>query len=239
MLTTAITQWRDTPRPPRPDFLPLQYHELFHQQSVIGWNHILAGHITTLWSTVQEQINPKTPSTWVCYFIRTLWQLIYNNWKLRCDKNHGVTTQDKRQRALLKLTPKVQSLYNKQNLIEPSDHHIFSVPINELLELPTHTIENWLFKAEIRVKDSIKRQQIMTQQNIQPIHNFFQRVIIPIVRQRRNIPDAPPATPPRNIILPRRRGNIIATTIRHFFQRLIPPEIDPHIPIPRNDDRPP
>jgi hypothetical protein len=145
----AITQWRDTPRPPRPNFLPIQYHELFHNQSTIGWNHILAGHFSSSWSTLQEQIYPATQPTWVCYCIRTIWHLTYESWKQKCDKNHGTTLDDKRQRALLRLSPKVTSLYDKQNIIDPSDQHIFETPLNELLELPTHTIENWLYKAEI------------------------------------------------------------------------------------------
>jgi hypothetical protein len=181
LLTMAVTDWRDTPRPPRPAFLPMQYHELFHQQSIIGWNHIMAGHLTTLWSTIQEQIYPTIPPTWTCYFIRTLWQLIYDNWKLRCDKNHGTTSHERQRRALLKLTPKIQSLYDKQHLIDPSDQYLFATPIRDLLELPTHTIENWLYKAEIRVKDSIKRQKNLTQQNMQPIRNFFQRLIPPVI----------------------------------------------------------
>jgi hypothetical protein len=240
LIRMAITHWRDTPRPPRPDFLPIQYHELFYQQSIIGWNHIIAGHFTTIWSTLQEQIHPATPSTWVCYCIRTMWHLIYETWKQRCDEHHGITIQERRHRALLQITPKVHSLYAKQQLIDPSDSHIFATPINELLELPTYTIENWLFKAEIRVKESIKRQQLLTQQNIRPIHNFFQRLIPPVkVRQPNNHNPPRQAQPHQNILVPPIRRPIIATTIQDFFQRIFPPNLDPHIPIPPNDDRPP
>jgi hypothetical protein len=59
-------------------------------------------------------------------------------------------------------------------------------PIDELLKQPTHTIERWLLTADKRIKDSIKRQRLYTQQAMQPIRNFFQRVVPPqIIRQRR------------------------------------------------------
>jgi hypothetical protein len=153
-------------------------------------------------------------------------------------KPQNETSHERRRRALLKLTPKIQSLYDKQHLIDPSDQNLFATPIRDLLDLPTHTIENWLYKAEIRVKDSLKRQKNFTQQNMQPIRNFFQRLIpLVIIRQQPNHPR--PIHQPHDIaILPAPR-QLIATTIRNFFQRITLPNLDPDIPIPRNDDRPP
>jgi hypothetical protein len=93
------------------------------------------------------------------------------------DTNHGNSKEDKRCRALLYITPKIQQLYSQQDQISPNDSQIFDTPISELLLLPTHTIERWLFTASLRVKASIKRQQIYTRNHLQPIRNFFQRVI--------------------------------------------------------------
>jgi hypothetical protein len=168
-----------------------QYHQLFHEQSLIGWDQIIQGRFASQWTILQHYINPKVPKTWISYTIRTIWYYVYDIWKLRCNTNQGTTPQDKRQRALLRLTPKLITLYSKKNEIDPVDHHIFEKTQEEMLLLPTHIIEKWIYKAHIRISDSIKRQKQKTRQTIQPIQNFFYRVIpaqrqqpqpIPIVR---------------------------------------------------------
>jgi hypothetical protein len=101
----------------------------------------------------------------------------HDNWITRCDTNHGTSKDDKRRRALLLLIPKIQQLYNKQSQIAPSDKYLFETPIEEILQLPSHTLECWLHTAKHRITASIKRQRILTRQNIQPIQTFFQRIV--------------------------------------------------------------
>jgi hypothetical protein len=136
----------------------------------------------------------------------------------------------------LRLTPKVEALYNKRQDIDPSDLNIFDNTKEEMLSLPINIIDKWIHKANIRINDSIKRQKQKTHQTNYQIPNFFYRVIPPPQQplpqhQQQNI-----APNPR--IVPRQR-NLIATTLGLFFQIRRPPEQDPHIVIPHNDDRPP
>jgi hypothetical protein len=149
------------------------YHQLFQEQSAIGWNHLINGRFSKLWTKLQSQINNKVPTTWTRYTIKTIWQHIHQIWKHRCSTNHGTTPDDKRQRALMRLKPKINTLYNKQTKIDPSDNHIFEKTQEEILLLPIHVIERWLYKAHIKVSDSIKRQQQKTSKTNQPIRNFF------------------------------------------------------------------
>jgi hypothetical protein len=43
LITLGLLEWRTTIRPERPQFVNPQYHQLFHQQSEIGWNQLLNG----------------------------------------------------------------------------------------------------------------------------------------------------------------------------------------------------
>jgi hypothetical protein len=134
----------------------LQYHQLFQQQCEIGWNQILHGRFSKHGTSLQQQINNKVPTKWVSYTIKIIWQHFHQIWKHRCSVNHGITQDDKRTRALLQLTPKITSLYNKIPQIDPSDCDIFEKSQDELLALPTHAIEQWLHKAQILTAKSVK-----------------------------------------------------------------------------------
>jgi hypothetical protein len=105
-----------------------------------------------------------------------------------------------------------------------------------MLLLPINIIDKWDHKAHIRINDSIKRQKQKTRQTNHPIQNFFY-IVIPAAqqplpqRQQQNIA-------PNPLIVPR-RCTLIATTLGNFFQLRRPPEQDPQLVLPHNDDRPP
>ena len=176
----------------------------------------------------QLQHKETTPKTWLTYTIR----LIFLVWKERCNTNHGNTNQDKRQRALIRLTPRINSIYKKQNLIEQSEQHIFERSIEETLQLPTYTIEKWLYITEPQVQASIKRKINQERQTIRPIHNYFQRIIQPIrIHPQRN--------PQEAAIAPRINNPTIIARITQFFQPNPTPYTAPQIDIPHTNFRPP
>jgi hypothetical protein len=82
-----------------------------------------------------------------------------------------------------------------------------------MLLLPTHIIEKWIYKAHIRITDSIKRQKRKTRQTNHPIRNFFYREIQhqPQIQQM----PIPPQVPPQRPIIPQR--NLLATTLGNSF----------------------
>jgi hypothetical protein len=237
LITLSILEWRTTKSPARPQFLQPQYHQLFHAQSLIGWDQIIQGRFSTQWQRLQQQINPKIPVTWISFTIRTIWYYVYDIWKFRCNTNHGSTPQNRRQRALLRLTPKLITLYNHQNDIDPIDKNIFEKTQEEMLQLPTHILEKWIYKAHIRITDSIKRQKQKTRQNHHPILTYFYRIVTPV--EQRPIPNIQIHEPHNPLIPLNRQPNLITRTINNFFQRRPPPAPHPYIPIPHNDDRPP
>jgi hypothetical protein len=234
-----------------------QFFELFQDQSEKGWNHVVHGRLSLLWTTTQTAYYPQTPTTWMSFIIRQIWTNFYDTWKYRCDTNHGTSKEDRRRRALLHLTPKIHQLYDLQPQTAHADQHIFETPIQELLTLPTHTLERWLFTTNIRIKASIKCQKVYNQQQLQPIRNFFQRVISPTIlrsrqtTQHRQPIDTPiqlpnqcdiitnmsPVIPPPQQVTTKPRFN--TRSIITFFQKLTHPNTPPIIPIPKSDYRPP
>jgi hypothetical protein len=49
LLTLAITEWRTTKVPARPDFVTSELYALFDKQSLIGWDQIIQGRFSQLW----------------------------------------------------------------------------------------------------------------------------------------------------------------------------------------------
>jgi hypothetical protein len=177
----------------------------------------------------------KAPTTWLTHIIRIIWYHSYEIWKHRCNVNIGITPQDKRQRELLRLTPKINSLYNKINLIEPSDiEAIFNYKFEEIILLPSSTIEKWIYKAEIRIAASIKRQQHQDRTTNHPFKKFFHRIIPTTIPKKSNRPNHDISQTQTNTSL----KTFISNTITTYFPNRYPYK-DPHIPIPKSDYRPP
>jgi hypothetical protein len=75
--------------------------------------------------------------------------------------------------ALLRLTPQVEQIYQEKSTIPSTEQHIFQKSKEELLELPTFALENWIFKAKIRIKASKKRES--QKRRVTKPHPFFLR----------------------------------------------------------------
>jgi hypothetical protein len=233
LIILAITEWRTTPKPPRPSFVTPFFHTLFTNQSTIGWDQIIQGRFACDWTTIQASLSTKVPTTWLTYIIRNIWHHTFDIWRHRCNTNVGTTPQDKRHRALIRIFPKIRSLYDKSNQIDPSDTDtIYNYTYKELILLPISTIEKWIHKADIQINESTKRYKKHTKMNNHPIKKFFQRLIPTTIFQH------PRHTTTTNTIL----RNPVRQFISHNISQFFPPKTkyhDPLIHIPKDDFRPP
>jgi hypothetical protein len=173
LITTSITLWRTTSHPEIPITLPVKYHQLFHAQSRIGWDHIIKGRFANEWQHALDTQTEGNTRNWVTYCIRITLLDIFEVWKLRCDQEHGTNQEDTRQRALARLTPQVARLFEQRKDIDQSDAHLFSKSEDDILIAPTAIIENWIFKTSLRVRDSIRRRRMKEKNTIRPIHPYF------------------------------------------------------------------
>jgi hypothetical protein len=168
LLTLAITKWRTTKSPPRPDFLTPNLYALFDTQSQIGWDQIILGRFSKKWIFSTEQDNVTNTA----YIIRTIWYQAHEVWLNRCSRSHGIDSYSKSKMALLRLTPQVEQIYKEQPNLMSTDQYIFKQTIEETLNLPTTHLNNWIFKAKKKISKS-KEQKKRTKKNHLPPHPFF------------------------------------------------------------------
>jgi hypothetical protein len=171
LLGLAITDWRTTTSPSRPDFVTPNLYSLFDKQSLIGWNQILQGRFSKAWN-----ISPSHDSiSSTAYVVRIIWQHLHEVWLSRCGKAHGTDSTSQRKMALLRLKPQVEKIFQERHNLEPTEQYIFKHTLEETLALPTATICSWIFQANNRISRAKKRQRQLVKHHL-PTHPFFSRL---------------------------------------------------------------
>jgi hypothetical protein len=102
LLTHAILDWADCPRPARPAFVTPPYYELFERQSLIDWNQVIHGQWSLAWVQVYDTLNQSKldGKEWSILIINQIWQQVDVIWKHRCQMIHGDTTNQQHQQLL-------------------------------------------------------------------------------------------------------------------------------------------
>lgn len=158
LITIAIRSWHDTKVPQKPEFLPKTYHNLFNKQSKIGWHHISKGRLSEAWKKQQKLWNPVNPERWIAYIITSIWTTVRQIWDVRNQQLHDSEAITQRETIMLQLEPKIRELYHKSNKLGAFDRKHFDRPIEEILQLPTTSIQQWIQKMKQKVKDGIIRE---------------------------------------------------------------------------------
>jgi hypothetical protein len=212
LIISAFTIWRTTPDPPRPEFLPIRYHELFRTQSEIGWDQIIKGRLSIHWVQHQDafaDINQLKISgeTWASTTIRQIWEQFSKVWKKRCQEHHGEGQTNSRQATLQRLEPKVQAIYSMKDRLDQIDRTALSRPIQEILNLPSGILERWVRRQEQFVRDGVARARRREKNSLRSITEFFQATVfsrtIPVTLEsptRRHNRSAQLPRPPREKI---------------------------------------
>jgi hypothetical protein len=71
LLSQSIAYWRRLPTPPIPADLHPKLHQLFRQQSLIGWSQVLNGRHSWSWRHALN-MHPQQADQWMTYSIRTI-----------------------------------------------------------------------------------------------------------------------------------------------------------------------
>lgn len=120
----AIDQWKTISKPEQPPFCYDKYYQLFREQSMIGWDHVIYGRLTKSWVDIQNDYssnNANGPNgiSLISKAISKIYQLVYHVWKYRCDvkyRNINMTTYRNNI-----LNPKIQQLYATQETLNAID----------------------------------------------------------------------------------------------------------------------
>ena len=96
----APIQW-PYPIPPNSDTLGSSIYNAFLQQTAIGWNHALRGHLSLQWGAsmllyMQQRYpaQPFKPTSWMRKLISSLRAYAYSQWEQRNHKIHGATHEE-------------------------------------------------------------------------------------------------------------------------------------------------
>jgi hypothetical protein len=108
---------------------------------------------------------------WLSFIIQTIWQTTYDVWTTRCNRNHGTEPETKRRRALQSLVPQVATIFQARDTLPSDTSYLFHKSQDEILQLPTHALTSWVFKAKLRIQ-RIQRKQKQTHKQ-QQLHPFF------------------------------------------------------------------
>lgn len=178
LLMHAITFWRNTPQPPRPSFVPRRLYELFRSQSTIGWNQILQGRWSLQWARSHDHI--QSLNKWkmngeqtMISLLKRIWEKFFCIWLLRNDAKHGTDQRTRRDACLLRFRPKIIALYNMSIQLDRQDQQIFDRPIDEILSLPSHSMEKWVHRATALFQQALKRTKTRAKNTQTSIADHF------------------------------------------------------------------
>jgi hypothetical protein len=141
------------------------FKHLVRKQNRIGWHHILKGRLSHQWVQCQQlhiHSDPGTDSTkqsgeiWLKRVLNRLWTSLWDVWLLSNDDLHGRDRQQREQKRLEKLTPKVEALYDQATTLLTADKEIFAIPIHTRLTFPSREIETWIKLVTPTVRRALK-----------------------------------------------------------------------------------
>ncbi len=127
--------------------------QAYQDQSQIGWDQLLRGRISTLWSEAANFINLKNgfqpDTTWAYYLIASLLTYSASLWKFRCGVLHGHTQEESLQKQLGKLHQQVTQAYqeyeNDPHIISSHERSIFTArTLEQRLKQGQDTLTSWL-----------------------------------------------------------------------------------------------
>ena len=137
-----------------PTYLRHHLIRIWTEQSAIGWDNMLKGHVSTQWRLAQKksyQQYPQcilkkihNPTSWINAIIKTILQGALTLWQLRCEKKKGHTLSDThtiQKKQVVKIYHRILS--TKQNW--PSHYHQ-SLPTEFLnpRETSLSTLLHWI-----------------------------------------------------------------------------------------------
>jgi hypothetical protein len=148
LIKLALLKWQTTTCPRPPQWLPQDRQELFHSQTLIGWDQIIKGRFSTMWLPLISD-DSKYALRWLTYAIKQIWSIWFELWKHRCNLNQGTTPNTKQERQKQKLILQVLKLYEESDNIVPNDSYIFKHSQEALLSQAHHDIKKWLRIAKL------------------------------------------------------------------------------------------
>ena len=110
------------------------------EQGQICWRHALRGRISAVWGEIQNMEDvkqgKKKRSGIMATMIVQLWDAMHHLWKFRNGVQHGVTKEERRNRANERIHPKIKAAYRTQhNDVSLFSQRLYRVELKIRLEM--------------------------------------------------------------------------------------------------------
>jgi hypothetical protein len=132
-----------------------------HDQTVIGWDHLVRGKMATSWTTTQTSYNPNTKKPfWNNKIITHLINVSNNIWEIRNTLTFGPSHM-KQKGEQKKLEPIVLHYYSTYHrTVHPSHHHLFHTPPQTRITFSPQENKQWIRTVKVAMKIHKKKIQI-------------------------------------------------------------------------------
>lgn len=225
-----------SPPPFIEDCVPEAYGEVadllntaIYEQSQIGWEKLLLGIGSMAWLRLQQRIdhvNPKPPQrsaeSWINSAMHQCLKFSLRCWKQRNAHVHGVTRQEKQQKALMAAREKIKQVNASPPTLDPQFRPISEMPLAHHLRLPLQAAEQWLLLIEHQVKVMAHNLKILLRQHIQ-LERHFGSMAITAQQQATIRQQSPSKDTPRQA-----RHRAVQDTVRAMRAKLYAPKPRPH-----------
>ena len=123
-------------------------------QSDLGWTAAFLGLLAIEWTNT---FNHQNGSHFLTKLIKLLLSAVIHRWKEQCTRLHKSTTDSSEQRTRLQHT--IQTLYSCQDDVLQQDRQIFSIPVQQFLQLLTPSLQLFVTQFKSIIKRSIRKQK--------------------------------------------------------------------------------
>jgi hypothetical protein len=186
LLINGLNHWlRNTEAPPTSP--SSRYNSLVESQTDIGWDQLIFGRWSSLWTTHQDTylqrqhyaLTPKNHGTgWTTKIITIIWSHCYDEWITRNQALHGFDQQTRQRARVEQAQYKIRALYKLKSKCtryvqaawfhpSPEDHFKDSLQPSQL--------EHWLAINEARIISHVAHQQRNANHGQRAITDFYSR----------------------------------------------------------------
>ena len=156
---------------------PKHLHDLITLQSRIGWLQLYLGRFTIEWLNQQEAYSASqgqndNSKQIITGIIIIIFRHLHQRWVLCCSIAH--TPTDSPTPRETQLRNEATSLYECQPHMPPTTHHIFSTPLQTLLQKPINSIKLWIDCNQKFIRNILIQTRLSLSQRSQQSQSYDQ-----------------------------------------------------------------
>jgi hypothetical protein len=159
-MRTGVDQFQEYRKPKyetdTTDPVEKKISKAFKEQTAIGWDGFVRGHISKEWSRIiPHTIDPDEEETlrinedWTQELITKMWNIFEEQWKQRNGLLYGTTSEAKLEKKKLGLAEQIDKYYADWDAVrEDLQEIIFAESADIIKERPIYLQQAWLASAE-------------------------------------------------------------------------------------------